>query len=237
MPKLRNESSKNFTILNNYILQSCFVSLKAIGLYAKLVSLPDDWSFSEAGLVAICKESRNTVRSALEELENLGLLFRYQIRDENGKMGEMVYYIASVPMSEETKKEILLREETVVMLGKSQSEPLFKKPTSVYPTSENYTQLNTKELNTKKSNNDIICETKKFKKPTLEEVKAYCIERNNNVDAENFVNFYESKGWKVGKSPMKDWKACVRTWEKNSKPKQQQAQTDSWADFIKNNKE
>jgi hypothetical protein len=78
--------------------------------------------------------------------------------------------------------------------------------------------------------------SKKFKKPTLEEVKAYCFERNNTVDAENFINFYESKGWKVGKSPMKDWKACVRTWEKNSKPKQQ-VQTDSWADFIKNNKE
>lgn len=79
--------------------------------------------------------------------------------------------------------------------------------------------------------------SKKFKKPTLEEVKTYCIERNNNVDAENFINFYESKGWKVGKSPMKDWKASVRTWEKNSKPKQQQVQTDGWADFIKNNKE
>ena len=58
--------------------------------------------------------------------------------------------------------------------------------------------------------------THRFKKPTLEEVKAYCKERNNNVDAERFIDFYESKGWKVGKEPMKDWKACVRTWEKKT---------------------
>jgi len=56
--------------------------------------------------------------------------------------------------------------------------------------------------------------TKKFKKPTIDEVRAYCLERNNKVDPEQFVDFYTSKGWKVGKEPMKDWKAAVRTWEK-----------------------
>ena len=61
---------------------------------------------------------------------------------------------------------------------------------------------------------------KTFCKPTIEEVKAYCKERNNSVDAEKFCDFYESKGWKVGKESMKDWKASVRTWEKgnNSSP-------------------
>lgn len=54
---------------------------------------------------------------------------------------------------------------------------------------------------------------KRFKKPTVEEVRAYCRERQNGVDAEAFVNFYEAKGWVVGRSPMKDWKAAVRTWE------------------------
>lgn len=58
--------------------------------------------------------------------------------------------------------------------------------------------------------------TKKFKKPTLEEVKAYCSERKNNVDAEKFIDYYESNGWHVGKNPMKDWKAAVRTWERNN---------------------
>lgn len=54
---------------------------------------------------------------------------------------------------------------------------------------------------------------KRFTPPTVEEVAEYCKERNNNVNAERFVDFYTSKGWKVGKESMKDWKACVRTWE------------------------
>ena len=63
---------------------------------------------------------------------------------------------------------------------------------------------------------------KRFTKPTLAEVQAYCNERNNNVDAEHFYDYYEANGWKVGKNSMKDWKASVRTWERNgydSKPK------------------
>ena len=56
---------------------------------------------------------------------------------------------------------------------------------------------------------------KRFVKPTLEEVQAYCQERNNNVDAQRWFDYYSSNGWKVGKNPMKDWKACVRTWERS----------------------
>jgi uncharacterized protein YdaU (DUF1376 family) len=55
-----------------------------------------------------------------------------------------------------------------------------------------------------------------FTKPTIEEIKNYCLERKNNVDANNFFDFYESKGWKVGNSTMKNWQACVRTWEQRS---------------------
>jgi hypothetical protein len=55
--------------------------------------------------------------------------------------------------------------------------------------------------------------------PTYKEVFDYCFERNNNVDAQAFVDFYTSNGWKVGNNPMKDWKAAVRTWEKRDKKK------------------
>ena len=58
---------------------------------------------------------------------------------------------------------------------------------------------------------------KRFVKPTLEEVKEYCLNRKNNIDAQQFIDFYESKGWKVGNQSMKDWKACVRTWEQRNK--------------------
>jgi hypothetical protein len=57
--------------------------------------------------------------------------------------------------------------------------------------------------------------TKRFIKPTLDEVKAYCAERRNTVSPEKFLDYYEANGWKVGRNPMKDWRAAVRTWEKN----------------------
>ena len=53
----------------------------------------------------------------------------------------------------------------------------------------------------------------RFTPPTVEDVASYCKERNNSVNAQTFVDFYASKGWKVGNNPMKDWKAAVRTWE------------------------
>lgn len=58
---------------------------------------------------------------------------------------------------------------------------------------------------------------KRFVPPTVEEVKAYCVERKNNVNAEVFVDFYQSKNWYIGKNKMKDWKAAIRTWEKKNK--------------------
>lgn len=55
-----------------------------------------------------------------------------------------------------------------------------------------------------------------FVKPTLDEIKAYCKERKNRVDPERFLAYYESNGWKVGRNAMKDWRAAVRNWERNS---------------------
>lgn len=59
----------------------------------------------------------------------------------------------------------------------------------------------------------------RFTPPSIEEVAAYCQERGNSVDAARFVDFYSSKGWMVGKSRMKDWKAAVRNWERSSDAK------------------
>ena len=72
-----------------------------------------------------------------------------------------------------------------------------------------------KNNNTINNNNTTYSNRKAFfKKPTLDDVKDYCIERNNNIEAEAFLDFYESKDWKIGKNKMKDWKAAVRTWER-----------------------
>ena len=75
--------------------------------------------------------------------------------------------------------------------------------------------------------NDLLKENTKrkvFSTPTVDDVRAYCLERNNKVDPQQFVDFYESKGWMIGKNKMKDWKAAVRTWER-SETKTRQGET------------
>jgi len=79
--------------------------------------------------------------------------------------------------------------------------------------------LSIKNERTINNNKEIKITNKYFKKPTTLEVENYCKERNNNIDAEAFWDFYESKDWFVGKSKMKDWKAAVRNWERGDKKK------------------
>jgi len=72
--------------------------------------------------------------------------------------------------------------------------------------------------------------------PTVEEVQAYCTERGNGIDAQHFVDYYSARGWMIGKNKIKDWKACVRTWERNDsfkpqKPVQQENVTTDKIDY------
>nr|DAV46971.1 MAG TPA: hypothetical protein [Caudoviricetes sp.] len=91
--------------------------------------------------------------------------------------------------------------------------------TTIYETyQEKEEEKEKEELLKKDISNEISKKStrqKKFVPPTVEEVAAYCLERKNKVDAAYFVDHYTSNGWKVGKQNMKDWKAAVRTWEKN----------------------
>lgn len=77
----------------------------------------------------------------------------------------------------------------------------------------NLTKRNKAEKKTRMSS------TRRFTPPTVEDVEAYCRERGNGVDAQRFVDFYASKGWKVGSAGMKDWRAAVRNWEQQDNTK------------------
>lgn len=74
---------------------------------------------------------------------------------------------------------------------------------------------------------------KRFRPPTLEEVEEYCFERNNRVDAQRFIDYYTSNGWRVGKNPMKDWKAAVRNWEREKPPEKVVSVADQRRDVLK----
>ena len=95
----------------------------------------------------------------------------------------------------------------------------YKKSKNLITGDEKTSSLDDKKLdcNNNKENNKQNNKVSRFVPPTVEEVAAYCKERNNDIDAEHFVDFYSSKGWKVGNSKMTDWKAAVRTWEHRDK--------------------
>ena len=91
-------------------------------------------------------------------------------------------------------------------IGYSQDNP---EETQTKPRKEKKIKENIKEYNKEK-----IYKKENFKKPTIQEIIDYCVERNNRVDANRFYDFYTSKGWKVGNQSMKDWKAAIRNWER-----------------------
>lgn len=117
------------------------------------------------------------------------------------------------------KKSMVSDEKTMVsdlktMVSDDKTIVLEKKPTITKTITETETITDTdtktgKEKGTREKGT-------KFTPPTVEQVKDYCNKRGNAVDPEAFTAFYASKGWKVGKSPMKDWKAAVRTWERRT---------------------
>ncbi|REK30654.1 MAG: hypothetical protein DWQ45_15610 [Planctomycetota bacterium] len=65
----------------------------------------------------------------------------------------------------------------------------------------------------------------RFRKPSVEEIRAYCRERRNDIDPDQFFDHYEANGWKRGKTPIKDWRACVRTWERNQQERKPDARS------------
>ena len=92
----------------------------------------------------------------------------------------------------------------------SESQTINERLTTI----EEVKKLRIKELKNKEIGVPAHPRKQAFHPPTVDEVRMYCAERGNSVDEERFVDFYETKGWMVGKNKMKDWKAAVRTWEK-----------------------
>ncbi len=76
------------------------------------------------------------------------------------------------------------------------------------------TEINKDRLNKRESKGEK--NASRFTPPQVEEVKQYCAERENGIDAETFIDYYTARGWKIGNQPMKDWKAAVRTWERRN---------------------
>lgn len=154
----------------------------------------DEESKFMGGVKYLCtwmNASEPTVISILDKLSQRGLIEPIKVITKTCKR---VYY--------QVTKDSLVRGNLKILskVTKESLETL-------------YYNNNNKETNKKGDNNKSLSPQKsRFKKPTIEEIAAYIEEKKFTFDAERFYDYYESKGWVVGKSPMKDWKAACRTW-------------------------
>ena len=169
---------------------------------------------SNLRLMADLHIGEKTLIKARKELEEAGL-----IEVVKGKKGCPNQY-KLIPINtvreenpvENTVINTVQKEENDTVQIKNPVENPSKntvKNTAIYKQNKNNKKKDTNVSKEKSAANN------RFIPPTLEEVQAYCQERGNKVDAEQFIDFYAAKGWMVGKNKMKDWKACVRTWERN----------------------
>ena len=204
------ESMKDGYLYSNILLKLYLRSLKNDG---KLV-VNDRIPYNAEMLASVTGHQVGTIKQALSMFKELGLIeilengaiYMLDIQNFIGKGSTEAdrQRLYDRRISDERKQKKLTQSRNL--------EEILKKSTP-----EIEIELE-KEIKIEKeidSSASTTTKRKRFEKPTLSEIEQYCIERNNNVNAEQFFDYYESNGWKVGKNSMKDWKAAVRTWERS----------------------
>ena len=144
MAIFRVEKSKDYTVMSNHHLRNPELSLKAKGLLSQMLSLPDNWDYTLTGLAAINRESKDAIRSAVQELEKAGYIQRRQTQDANGKFSVNEYVIHEYPVDASPLLDFPTTEK-----------PSTENPSPEKPLTENPTQLNkdisSKDISKKKS--------------------------------------------------------------------------------------
>lgn len=131
---IRVEKNRNYTVMSNFHLADRRLSLKAIGLLSKMLSLPDEWDYTIAGLTTICCEGKAAIATAIQELEATGYIVRRQLRTKDGAFGGNEYIVHEEPCCVENAPQTDFR--------------LTDNPATDFPSTENQPQLNTNIANT-----------------------------------------------------------------------------------------
>lgn len=160
MSVIRVEKTKNYTVMSNYHFKERTMSLKAKGLLSLMLSLPDNWDYSIAGLVAICKENETAIKSALKELQQFGYVKVDKIMPDKTDSGriEYIYNIYEKPKQDSKKQDV-------------ENLPLENQHV------ENHTQLSINELNTNKLSIKDNIYKKNSKKKSKIDIKIESIEK------------------------------------------------------------
>lgn len=178
-----------------------------------LLMLNDKIAYTDEMLATVFRRPINTVRLALQTFERFAMI----------EIVDGTICIANWEKHQNASKLAELREYNRIAQQKSRARR--KLLPAVNDSQENVndsqdTDIDIEEDKEEDKENKSVSQAKtrttRFTPPTLDEVRSYCAERKNSVDAQRFVDYYTSNGWLVGKNKMKDWRAAVRTWERNN---------------------
>jgi len=238
---MKNRQQGNFTFVSNKVIMDNRLTAKAKGVYVYLQSRQEGWQFYESEIVKNFNDGKHSISSAIKELVKFKYLLRIQKRVE-GKFSCYEWILNP------TESDFIINRKTETRksdIGKSDTNNTDINNTDINNTDNiggnkfpNFPKGDSENLDDvkdqKKEKEKPASKRKRFIKPSVEEIKKYCDEQKNDVDAEQFFNFYESKGWMVGRTKMKDWQASVRTWEIRNKKSQNNKHKMQGANAVKN---
>lgn len=200
MAYFRVNKNRDYTVMSNHHLRDRNLSLRAIGLLSKMLSLPDDWDYSVPGLVAICQESKNIIQGALKELEKNGYLVRTMTRDSSGHIGYN-YDVYEQP------QHTLPRPE----------KPFTVSPSTVEPCTEKQPQLNTNKLSTNKLSTEESKTQEKAVEPNVVNIED---QQKQTIDDDGFgkiVEFYQENFGMMSSFLCDDMRQTYNEWQQQSK--------------------
>ena len=210
MAVIRVEKQKNYTVMSNYHLQDGNLSLKAKGLLSMMLSLPEDWIYSVEGLVSLCKEGRDAVRSALTEMEDAGYMVRGRARDEQGKLREAEYVIYEMPRKKPCSE------------SPCTEKPYTVNPDTDTPVTENPAQLSTNRTSTetinKREKKEIQHRYGSYENVLLSDTEYGKLRQEFPGDYQMRVERLSEYMASTGRS-YKNHLATIRSWAKREKPK------------------
>ena len=215
---------KSHIVIDAYMLQ---LGLKGneLLIYALIAGFCQDgvsecWTSQETMAEWCGGISTRAVRDILQNLITKKLITKKECLNKNVKYSYKVVEI--IPELSSNEQEVFSTQQENFSGGDRNFFPVVQELSSgnnkidnIYDSKiYNKTIKEKKEIKEKKKD---LPETKErvFKKPSVEEISSYCQERNNNINPEQFYDYYEANGWKINRNPMKDWKATVRNWERN----------------------
>lgn len=210
MPIIKHKHDTGFTIIPNALLRDKNLSMRDVGILCSMLSLPDEWDFSVAGLCEFFpNDGKTAITSSLKAIESAGYLRRTWIRDSKGRIIECIWEISDRPDLFDECSEC---ENPCSDFEDTESRDTGNRP----QIKKRYKKEKNKERKERVASlqHAAVCKTVR---PSAQEVRDYVkSEGITGVDPDYFVDYYDTNGWTQGRSrkPILDWRACVRTWRR-----------------------